>query len=139
TNNLGQATGTIFVTLDGVDVSGDRATPAILLNSSGNVLLLVQNSYVHGGKFGISDVQPLAPSSTITLVNNTLADNGTAISLLPPNNLGKTTAKYFNDLVINNQVAVDTSAGVSGEFGNNALFGNATNYSGTAVDGPGYM
>ena len=80
-------------------------------------------------------------AATITLTNNTFANNGTAINLSPNSPApggGSFDVQYFNNIIANNTLGVTINSNVHIlKHGNDALWGNTTNYSGLAADGPG--
>lgn len=136
----------LSVTLDGDDISAGKTGTAIdiMLGNCG-VTLEVENSYVHDSAYGLDFTLGVdsyyGASSTITLLNNTFAANTTAVSTPSgctvcgdvPN------VNYFNNIFVNNGLAVDTEAYEDTTYGNDALFGNTTNYAGIAKAGAGYV
>ncbi|MGH7283013.1 MAG: hypothetical protein ACRELY_15930 [Polyangiaceae bacterium] len=133
------------VTVDGCDLSASTSEYAIYFYGYYNgpaQKLTVKNSYLHDSGYGayISTGSYSSSSiATISFVNDTFNNDNTSIytygSGMP---LALT---YANDLIVNSK-----TYGVDQEASNetittkdNALFGNANNYAGSAVDGAGYV
>jgi len=131
---------TANVTLDGVDVSGMK----LAMGDDGvKFNLTVKNSYIHDASdYGLQATSTFETANggtaNIRLINDTFANNGTAIAIGP----SYTTSQLFllayvsNDLIVNNTLGID---GPLQGATNNALFGNTTNYSGGATTGSGYV
>jgi hypothetical protein len=135
------------LSLDGVDVSpGAGATAITTTQGTGETFTLsVQNSYLHDAENGIAMTTGEDPgNTTLTLINNTFAHiSGTAVSTpagcVDTEVCPDPAVTYFNDLFVDNGVAVNLGINNTTSFGDNAFFGNTTNYAGTAVPGTGYV
>jgi hypothetical protein len=136
------------VRADGCDISADANAFAVRLVESADFSSLngwsfvLHSSYVHDCAVGVGFLESGAANfgtSYVQLANNTLVDNGTALSVNSSNNY--LTLQFFNNAFLESTLGVslslDSSALVA--FGNNALFGNGTNYAGSAVPGAGYV
>ena len=133
------------VLLDGDDISSPNG-PAVYVEDSGTSgtwtpKVTVQNSYVHDSASGISydDATSYGGllNATIVLESDTFVHDTTAIDL-SGSEKSKVTLTYFNDIFAQNGTAVSivtaTPATVTSGF--NLLFGNTTNFAGSALDGP---
>lgn len=104
--------------------------------------LTVRNSYIHDSGYGLylsTGSYSGSGSGTLSMVNDTFVNNGTALYTYGS---GVAVAfTYANDLIVNSKTyGIDQESGsTTVTTKNNALFGNANNYSGTAVDGTGYV
>jgi hypothetical protein len=136
----GEGTSPVSLTLDGVDVSSASTGGGIeLFTESVDTVITVESSYIHGGSFGVNGyIYPAdgVGAATIVLLNNTFENNATAIDF--DSYVGSTlSVSLYNNLFVDNGVAIAlTYAAI---VGNNALYGNTTNYAGVATDGPGYV
>jgi hypothetical protein len=138
---IGQQTGTLAVTLDGVEATGDKAKtqPAVgvyFSNQIQNLTLLVQNSYVHGAGTGVMVSAQPSTTGHVSFVNDTFTDDGTALDLTLAPGLP---LSFFNNLITRNTLGVTFPQPADATDGNNALFGNTNNYGGSAADGAGYV
>jgi hypothetical protein len=138
--------GGLAITLDGVEItSSSTAGPVISLGVSDmgdSLSLTVENCYIHDtGGISLSTEYGygMGLSFNATFLNNTFVDNTTAIdnAAEEEGSSGSVASSYFNNLFVNNGLALDLA--MTGTTGNNALYGNTTNYAGMAVDGPGYV
>jgi hypothetical protein len=131
--------GDLAVLLDGVDLSSHGVSAGtggaieiekVLGGAPALLSLEVRNSYLHDSEMGVDYASSGTTASMALMFNNdTFASNGTAINIATtdPINL-----QYYNDLIVNNDFAVDLSAPPAGA-GNNAFFGNTgSNYAGDA-------
>ena len=102
--------------------------------------LTVQNSWIHNASsYGIYLYLYSAGSqATVTLANDTITANATGrYTYVSGSTLALT---YVNDLIAQNTgTGVNLTGVASPTHSNNVLFGNTTNYAGTAVDGTGYV
>jgi hypothetical protein len=131
---------TTDVTVDGCDIPAYPNGQGIQItnNLSTPTVLVLTNSWVHGGAYGLS-VQGAGSQLTLSVVNNTIEKAGFGVhfgqsqgTVTLSNNIvsGHTTT----GIVVSNATAVP---GITSS--NNALFGNASNYASFAVAGPGYV
>ncbi len=146
TLNIAAGSASLVVSLDGVDISsGDAAAAITIGQSDGAFSISAENSYIHDSAYGVhfSNSTASTAAAVLTFINNTFENNGTAISTpagcVDLEVCGQPTVNYFNNLFAKNTLAVDTETNEVIADGNNALFGNTTNYAGIAADGPGYV
>ena len=128
---------TLTVRLDGCDVTSPQYGIEIYSSNGAtfftSVIATIQNTFVHDTQTAIYVGHYDSASYDVTVINDTLFHNQTAL-------LFDGTVSFFNDLIVDNQVGISlVTAEPSARHGNNLLFGNTTNYAGTAVDGPGYV
>lgn len=123
------------ITFDGVDVQPSQnsgyAIEVSAQNASNASHFILKNSYVHDAAYCVyaSSVQ------TVDVVNNTLLNcqNGIYGS-------GGGALNYWNNVIAKNTAnGVNIQSPVTVTHGNNALWGNMTNYAGLAVAGTGYV
>jgi hypothetical protein len=132
-NNYNNAFNThLNIVLVGDDLSSQAGT-AVFGEAVG---LVAQNSYIHDSATGISLGATLPslnggtlPSLNAQVENNTFARNALALGL----NNGSTAA-YFNNLFVGNQLAVDYEVAQPLNFGANAYWQNTANFGGFALD-----
>jgi hypothetical protein len=123
------------LTLDGVDITAGTSQPAIYLQGD-EITLTVQNCYIHGSQSGIAiSLGATSDGDVFSFLNNTIINNGSGLNLpaVGTSSLGK----IYNNLLIDNTTGILEYA--PADVGYNALYGNTTNYSGSATDGPGYV
>jgi hypothetical protein len=128
------------LTLNGVDISAASTEPAIYASvnpdTSGLATTLnVANCYIHGAQSGLV-IDGFEEIATLNVINNTFVGDGTAINLVVEST-GTVTASLFNNLLVDNGVAIALT--YAADVGNNALYGNTTNYGGVATDGSDYV
>ncbi|HEX7664757.1 MAG TPA: right-handed parallel beta-helix repeat-containing protein, partial [Polyangiaceae bacterium] len=136
--------GSSDVTVDGCDISSTSyyAVYFYAYYSGPAQKLTVRNSYIHDSNYGLyltTGSYSGTGSGTVTMVNDTFNNNGYGIYTTGS---GVATAlTYANDLVVNSKTyGIDQeSSSTTVTVKNNALFGNANNYAGSAVDGVGYV
>ena len=97
----------------------------------------ITSSYIHGGTYGIY----LAGSNAslgFTILNNTIDKTQYGISL---SGAPTVVVSYVNNIISNStMVGVTVAMNMTGiTHSNNALFGNTTNYAGSAVEGTNYV
>jgi len=134
--------GPLTLTLDGVDLSATGTQPGLVAALGGSfdeeqeLTLTVVNSYIHGAATGFSLTGEIYYTATATFENNTFESNGTGVldSLLDGTGESSTLV-FFNNLVVNNMLGISSSD--ASTFGYNCLYGNTTNYAGSAVSGMG--
>jgi hypothetical protein len=103
----------------------------------------VTNSYIHDTKEGIYvDGMGMKQGMSLSIVNDTFVNDGIALDVVWHSAGGGALAlTVANDIFVGSSasaISIDESLlGVVHE--NNLLFGNASNYAGTATDGPGYV
>jgi hypothetical protein len=97
----------------------------------------IQNSWIHGAtSYGVYLSAYQSQTTTVSLLNDTIEHNGTGIYA----SNSAITLTYANDIIANNtQTGVSLSSVGTVTHSNNVLWGNQTNYAGTATDGPGYV
>jgi hypothetical protein len=133
------------VTVDGCDIAGSSSYYGIYVNPYYNgpaQKLTVRNSYIHDSGYGLylaTGTYSSTGSATLSFINDTFDNNGTAIYTYGSG--VQVAFTYANDLIVNSKTyGIDQESGsTTVTTKNNALFGNANNYNGTAVDGPGYV
>jgi hypothetical protein len=128
-------------TIDACDISGggeSGPTSGTAVDVSGEIALVtltLTNSYVHDCEYGVSAAS-FAPGAThVILLNDTFDRAGRALYV-------EDAVDVFDDIIVNSGIGISlfTANNASEQhFGNNALFGNGTNYTDSAVDGPGYV
>lgn len=130
------------VTVDGCHMTAEAAAVAVL--SSGTSidapLATITNSYLEGGTRGLY-VQASNSSggfkTYVRLLGSTVrgADDGIETYVFQVN----LTLDVFNTIVTGNDVGANIQPGTTFNHGNNAFFGNVTNYAGSAIPGTGYV
>ena len=128
------------ITVDGCDIGSTTTSGyGVYVDSTyaSPLDVSVTNSYIHGGSYG---VYQYGSSGTLTmkLVNNTIDKATYGINL---SGSGASAISYVNN-IISNSTMVGVTVGTSltaVTHSNNALFGNVTNFSGSAVEGAGYV
>jgi hypothetical protein len=124
------------VTFDGVDMAPTTSTQmAMYAYASGNNVpahLIIKNSYVHDSTMCIETNNIQATD----LTNNTFLNCAGALY-----GAGTGSAfNYYNNIIAKSSAtAINIQSGVNVAHGNNALWGNMTNYAGMAVAGTGYV
>lgn len=129
------------IVVDGCDIgtTGASAYNVYVDNSlTAPFNVSIKNSYIHGGAYGVY-LSGSNPSLGLTIVNNTIDKTQYGLNLS-----GGTTAaavSYVNNIIANStMVGVTVGTGMTAvTHSNNALYGNTTNYSGTAVEGAAYV
>ena len=133
------------VTVDGCDIAASTSYYGVYFYPYYNGAaqkLVVRNSYIHDSGYGLylaTGSYSGTGTGTVSFVNDTFNNDGTAIytygSGVP------VTLTYANNLVVNSKTyGIDQeSSSTTVTTKNNALFGNANNYAGSAVDGAGYV
>lgn len=110
--------------------------------SAGAGTFTLTNSYVHDSAQGIhvtdnGDIFDLA--DTFTLENDVFRGNAVAVTPATSKSRSGFVLRYFNDVFVQNQLGLDLPFSIDVEHGHNALYGNVTDYAGSAVDGSGYL
>jgi hypothetical protein len=143
------------VTFDGVEIAGSGGTTeegvvaVVQVTSttgvSPHLTVVMQNSYVHDVAAGFwlyaNAINTQSFVANVTLLNNTFQNDPSALLLRPADSSAvfSGSLQYFNNILVGSQTAVTLDVAMGVQHGNNALFGNLQNYSGLAVDGPGYI
>ena len=134
--------GALDVTLDGVDVRAGTSTAVRFLVqdfTSNFVTGVIENSYIHDSSVGFQYVDQTGngagPFATVSLVNDTFLNDGTAL-LLDTQDPG-VSVSYYDDVIRGSTLAVNLSQYVTAASGTNDYFGNTTNFGGSALDGAG--
>jgi hypothetical protein len=137
----------LTATLDGLDVSSSSGAAVYLYAGTGSysstaMTVTLTNSYLHDSNVGAQASTYAAYNNepanlTFNVMNNTFVNDQTALEL----SAGPTgfSASYFNNVFTKNALAITTNQTTTSGFGDNALFGNTTNYGNYAVDGTGYV
>lgn len=128
------------ITVDGCDIGSSTTSGyGVYVDSTytSPLAVSVTNSYIHGGTYGLYQYGSSA-SLTMKIVNNTIDKAATGIYL---SGSGTAAISYVNNIISNStMVGVNVGASLTGiTHSNNALFGNVTNFAGSAVDGAGYV
>ena len=102
----------------------------------------MRNSYIHDSGFGLylaNGSYSGSGTGVASFVNDTFNNNSTAI--YTAGNGVATALTYANDLIVNSKTyGIDQeSSSTTVTTKNNALYGNANNYAGSAVDGVDYV
>jgi hypothetical protein len=146
TLDVAPASASLVVSLDGVDLSSGNTAAAITIGQSDGVFsITVENSYIHDSGSGVYFTNSTESTATASLafLDNTFENAGTALSTpegcVDLEVCGQPSVSYYNNLFIDNTLAVDTQTNEVVADGNNALFANTTNYGGIAADGSGYV
>jgi hypothetical protein len=124
---------------DGCDLGDASHMYGLQVQPGPGVSISVQNTWIHAASScGVYFyAYPQATGSSLSLVSDTFVGNVTAIDF---ETASGSTLTYANDIIANNTgVAVYLSGVSSPTHDNNLVYGNATNYGGTAVDGVGYV
>lgn len=138
-------------TLDGCDIAG-----GILMFDpggtewQGDLALDVRDSYIHDGAERCLGGYLTESSAdlTITAIGNTIARCATGIDISVGAHFSATTVAtlaFYNNIITGmttTGIALDVGAARSGstvDTGHDALWGNAANYAGSAIAGPGYV
>lgn len=143
----GNGSSHMAVTLDGCDVEGGLFVLDGTTGVFGNFHVTATNSWFHDTPDEPCVRSSLTNSSaalTFDLRNNTIEGCETGIDVYMSSWSGgnTVTVNLFNNIVANHSVfgiSIDSSGDEIVATGSNALFGNANNYAGAAVDGPGYV
>lgn len=135
------------VTADGCDITGSATGHGIAIqdnsaSSSYNPInLTVRNCYIHDSNRGLdfSETSSSFSKGNVTLTSNTWVDNNTAIHLVASSY--SLALGYFSNIVTENGQGIHLDVGSSATVTHthNLFFGNATNYSGSAAAGTGYV
>lgn len=137
----------LTLALDGVDLSSGSNTAAAMSISQGygTFSLTMENSYIHDSDYGVqyTSQNESTANPSLTFLNNTFENNATALATpegcVDDQVCGAPTVSYYNNLFVDNTLAIDTEMNDVITEGNNALFGNTTSYAGIAVAGSGYV
>lgn len=134
------ATTPALVVVDGCDIgaTGTSGYGVYVDNSLASPFnVSITNSYIHGGTYGVYLAGTNA-SLGLAVLNNTIdkAQYGIYLSGAPT-----AVVTYVNNIVSNStMVGVTVAANMTGvSHSNNALFGNTSNYSASAVEGLNYV
>lgn len=131
--------------VDGCEFAGATGVPEVeegcyqagvcVRSHAPEIKVAVQNSWFHGAANGLRALK-WGPSGTLSFINNTLVDNGTAIHVVSDE--AGSTFRYANNVIAKNQIGV-TVEGTSGTVTSaaNLWFGNATKLQGAASAGTG--
>lgn len=128
------------ITVDGCDIGSSTTSGyGVYIDSTyaSPLDVSITNSYIHGGSYGVYQYGSSA-TLTMKLVNNTIDKATYGINL---SGSGASAISYVNN-IISNSTMVGVMVGTSltaVTHSNNALFGNITNFSGSAVEGAGYV
>jgi hypothetical protein len=125
------------VTVDGCDIGSTASGQTVQIDNTYSypTSVTMTNSYVHGGANAVY-VYGSGSQLALTFVNNTI--DKAQIGLYVGSSAG--TITYVNNILSNHtQYAVYIPNGMTPIHSHNALFGNTNNYSGTAIDGTGYV
>jgi hypothetical protein len=148
--NASLGAGSLDLRLDGVEIIGTPAASG--RNASGGIYVQqlagttftahIVSSYFHGAAMGViysgtSNTPEPTAISTVVIENNTF--DGLVAGLVFDHTPAQASISYFNNLFVNDGTAIQATWMTGLQHGNNALFGNTTNYAGAAVDGPGYL
>ncbi len=128
------------ITVDGCDIGSSTASGygVYVDNTYTSPLdVSVTNSYIHGGSYGVYQYGS-GGTLSLKLVNNTIDKAQYGINL---SGSGAATVAYVNNIISNStMVGVTVGTGLTSvTHSNNALFGNTTNFAGSAVEGTGYV
>ncbi len=143
----GSGASDVAVTVDGCDIRGGVFALDGSTGLQGDYFFTAMNSWFHDTPDDACVRASLSNSSaalTFDLRNNTIVGCETGVDVYRSSISGgnAVTLSLFNNIIANH-TALGISIDVSGDeivsTGNNALFGNANNYAGAAVDGPGYV
>lgn len=129
--------GELFV--DGCDIAvGKGYGVEAFANGTGTLKVTVQNSYAHACGCATSAAATGTGVIDLRFVDNTVVGCDMGLWLDVNDSM---TALYANDVFTGATMygVRRDGAGTQVTHGNNALWGNASNYFGTAVDGPGYV
>lgn len=127
------------IDIDGCDISSSTSGRAINIDSvyAYPWTISLSNSWVHGGDFGIFLSSSSDSKLSLSIINNTITGSKTGIYLAGSS---LSTITYANNILANHtSAAVNVAGGTTVVHANNALFGNASNYTNLAVDGAGYV
>ena len=141
--SVSAGSGDVTLSLDGVEVTATSTVAPILsfgtADDGVNARLSIQNSYIHdsgGIRVSANFAWGVGLLLTTTMTNNTFVNNTTAVDDSSDPCCGWAISHaYSNNLFVDNGVGL--SLATLGTVGNNAFYGNTTNYAGAAVDGPG--
>lgn len=133
------------VTVDGCDIAASSSYYGVYFYPYYNgpaQKLVVRNSYIHDSGYGgyiAAGSYSGTGTGTISFVNDTFDNDGTA--LYTYGNGVAIALTSANNLIVNSKTyGIDQeSSSTTVTTKNNALFGNANNYAGSAVDGVGYV
>jgi hypothetical protein len=137
--------GDLNLTVEGAEIVGSSNNSGLSFSQWGGTSLTasIESSYFHSSAWGLFYSGPGASSSattttSITVENNTFSGISNAAFDVTSSGPSPSFAN-FNNLFVNNQIAIvlDTMTGTT--QGNNALFGNTTNYAGAAREGQHYV
>ena len=144
-SNASTATGSSVV-IDGCDISTTTATSTtgygvyVASSYATPFAVAIQNSYIHNAAYGIY-TYAYAGTLELTVANNTIDKASNGIYVYGSTGTGSAAVKYFNNIISNSTMTAVTVSGTTTALthSNNALFGNTTNYGGTAVEGTAYV
>jgi hypothetical protein len=133
-------TGTLL--LDGCNLGIQGQSYALYVDryyASQPANVTVQNSWIHAASYGVYLYGYASSGQTsLGLLNDTIVDTDTGISVTGGS--ASISLTYANDIIANNtSVGVNLSNVSSVTHASNLLWGNGSNYAGTAVDGTGYV
>jgi hypothetical protein len=131
--------GLAFV-LDGDEITqpGNASTYVYLHTPASS--LKFQNNWVHDASMGLQIAEVMTNSAKVEILNNTFANAGDALNVSGTASQMTVPFAMFNNVFSSNAIAVGLNWTVAaGTTGNNAFFGNTTNYAEYAIAGPGYV
>ncbi len=143
----GSGTSPIDLLLDRCDVAGGISTVDNTTGVYGGYTVTVNSSFIHDTPDDPCVRAYLSQSSadlTLDLRGNTIVgcERGIDVDVYSVSGSNDVALNLYNNIVANHSI-FGISIVVSGDemmdTANNALFGNAANYAGAAVDGPGYV
>ncbi|CAN5922825.1 hypothetical protein BH11MYX4_BH11MYX4_13000 [soil metagenome] len=128
------------ITVDACDIgSSSTSGYGVYVDSSltSPLDVAVTNSYIHGGSYGVYQYGT-STSLALKITNNTIDKAQYGLNL---GGSGTSAISYVNNIISNStMVGVTVGTGLTAvTHSNNALFGNMTNYAGSAVEGTGYV
>lgn len=122
--------------VEGCKITATNAGLMLNASSAAPTTVTLLNNVFQGGNYGFHETHG-GTQFTLSLVNNTFLGNKYAIDLSTPT---PANIAVFNNIVANaTNWGMNVASGATYTHGNNAFFGNLTNYNGVAVDGPGYV
>jgi hypothetical protein len=145
------------VLVDGCDISADPSHAAVRisrLRSGTSLSVTIQNSYLHAAAAGVdvdtdredpgdpwSGPRPGDANAVIEILNDTLLGHDTALLVATPLAGVRLDVTYANTVIASNGIGIDLTGydASTAVHRSNALYGNTTNYAGTAVPGPDYV
>jgi hypothetical protein len=139
----GGGSGTAEIAVDGCDFAVGQGY-GVQANSSGNsaspaaLKLTVENSYLHDCGAALSVSTSGTGTMNVRFVGNSVVGCGAGIDVGLTGGDG-VSAGYTNNLITGANTAISVKGSAKVAHGRNALWGNTTNYAGTAADGVGYV